>query len=34
MIVGPIFFALALVLMIGVRRGEATLQVNPQPAGD
>lgn len=34
MLVGPFFFALALVLMLGVRRGEAVVQANHRPVGD
>ena len=34
MLVGPFFFALALILMLGVRRGEAVVQVNQRPDSD
>jgi maltose/moltooligosaccharide transporter len=34
MMVGPLFFAAAFGLMLGVRRGEAVIQVEPAPVGD
>jgi MFS-type transporter involved in bile tolerance (Atg22 family) len=34
MLVGPLFFAFALILMLGVRRGEAVIPAAPASAGD